>query len=164
MKNLLLFFLTCIAVTGCLFNIIIHDPNKAVKTSTQVLEAIYFEGNYREAHNQFTTGFQKHYSKENLEQVRNMVSSNFGDIKELSFDSLMQMPGQRIITLFYIGTHISTISYHRVILEGDQNGYKVSGIFFDNKPYPENKFRRRPNKSIIIDKTGVKIIKRNTTK
>ena len=66
--------------------------------------------------------------------------SGYGKLKELKPDSFLAPKDKNILTIYYLGINEKLPSYHQVILYGNaEKGYKVYGIFIDDKPLSEIK-------------------------
>lgn len=147
-------FVTCILVavllSACRANIIAHNPEAAVAEANVVLALLYLSGDYNGAYSRLSPEFRQRYSVNSLKELRAQMNARFGKLIELRGSSFLPMPGQRSMALFYTGAHTNRISYHRVLLVGDLRGYKISGLWLMNQPYPKSELGQNLRKEIIV--------------
>jgi hypothetical protein len=138
-------------LVGCSFQTVKHDPGTAVLAANVFLKAFYIEHNYEHALMLSDAELRRSANADDLGQMARRAEQICGSLKELKAESYLMTPG-KTMELFYIGRYQRGTLYHRVVLVGDvSNGYRVSGIWFQDSPYPESKLRRPFQPSIVVN-------------
>src|SRR5713226_7659803 len=121
----------------CRLETVQQDPNRAVSDANQFLKALYFDGRFSEAQDLADPELRHATTPAVLREIAEKATQQKGALKTLKADSYLMTPG-RTMELFYIGTYEKGTLYHRLVLSGDaSSGYKVSGVWFQPEPYPE---------------------------
>ena len=140
-----------LTLVGCWFQSIKHNPTTAAFATNVFLRALYVERNYERALSLSDEALRKSATADNLAQMVDLAEKNCGALKELKADSYLMAPG-KTMELFYVGKCDKGILYHRLVLVGDaSNGYRVSGVWFQDSPYPEQAMRRRFETVIVVE-------------
>ncbi len=141
------FLLVCVVFlgAGCRINVlnVSHDETRAVADANKVLSLLYLKGDYVSAYEGLAPETRKSLSSDALKALLETLRSRHGRLLSLRADSFAIMPGQKALTLFYVGTHEKGTSYHRVVVTGDASGYRVAGLWFSDQPYPEGNLRTK---------------------
>ena len=124
---------------------------KAVSDTNQFLKALYFDERFAEALRLADPTLRNSASPADLENIVKKTKQEVGDVKKLKADSYLMTQG-RSMELFYVGTYEKGTLYHRLVLVGDaSSGYKVSGVWFQPEPYPEQALRRKFSADIFVE-------------
>jgi|GEM_PF-3053199 len=143
--------LLCLVFIGCSFQTVRHNPTTAALAANVFLKAMYVEHNYDRALNLSDEALRRSATAENLGQMADLAAKKCGELKELKADSYLMTQGATM-ELFYTGRCDRGTLYHRVVLIGDvSNGYRVSGVWFQDSPYQEQSLRRRFENDIIVN-------------
>ena len=143
--------LLCLALVGCSFQSIKHSPTTAAASTNLFLRALYVEHNYERALSLSDEALRKSATADNLAQMVDLAEKNCGALKELKADSYLMAQG-KTMELFCVGRCDRGILYHRLVLVGDaSDGYRVSGVWFKDSPYPEQTMRRRFETDIFVE-------------
>jgi hypothetical protein len=95
-------------------------------------------------------GLRESATAGNLAQMVDSVEKNCGIFAELKAESYLMTPG-KTMELFYLSRCDKSTLYHRLVLVGDSSdGYHVSGVWFQDSPYPEHGLRRRFEGNIVV--------------
>lgn len=150
MKNILILLLG-LALVGCTFRSVKHDPSTAAMAANIFLKAMYIEHNYDRALMLSDESLRRSATSDNLAQMVKVVEDNCGVLKELKAESYQK--GQNLtLELFYTATCEKKNLYHRVVLAGDvSSGYRTAGIWFQDKPYPGNDMRPKFEQRIVVE-------------
>lgn len=141
-----------LALSACHFQSVRHNPVKAAFDANQFLKALYFDEDWAGALRLADDLLRQSVTGDNLEKMVDEVRQERGALKTLRADSYLMTQG-RTMELFYIGEYEKGVLYHRLVLMGDSSsGYRVSGVWFQAEPYPENTLRRKFDGDIFVDK------------
>jgi hypothetical protein len=128
-----------------------QDPTKAVSDTNQFLKALYFEERFDEALRLADPTLSNSATPADLENMVKKTKQEVGEVKKLKADSYLMTQG-RSMELFYVGTYEKGTLYHRLVLVGDAfSGYRVSGVWFQAEPYPEQTLRRKFSEDIFVE-------------
>jgi len=128
-----------------------HNPTTAVMATNVFLRALYIEHNYEHALQLSDEALRKSATATNLAQMVTLAEKKCGVLKELKADSYLMTPGSTM-ELFYDGRCDRGTLYHRLVLVGDvSNGYRVSGVWFQDSPYPDQALRRPFETNIVVE-------------
>jgi hypothetical protein len=146
---------TVVLITLCLAachpQAIKHNPVRAAFDTNRFLKALCFDQDFAGALNLADEPLQQFVSAERLGRMVEENNQKWGALTRLRADSYLMTLG-RTMELFYDGEYQKGVLYYRLVLVGDAStGYKVSGIWFQPDPYPENTLRRKFNVAIVID-------------
>jgi hypothetical protein len=131
-----------LALAGCRLDVISHDERMAASEAGEVLRLLYLRGDYVAVHERLSPELRRSSSTESLRNQASLLLQKFGKLRDLRPDSYTPVPGQRAINIFLEGKHEKAVSYHRILLTGDARGYKVSGLWVSERPYPPSELRR----------------------
>jgi hypothetical protein len=135
---------------ACTIQRIRHDPSTAAEAANIFLKAMYIQHDYQHALMLSDEALRRSANDENLAQTVKMAEEKCQGSGELKAESYVMSPG-KTMELFYTERCQSGNLYHRLVLIGDvSNGYRVSGVWFQEAPYPETGLRRKfQNQSVI---------------
>ena len=152
MRKLFVIVVAAVLLTSCV-KVLLHDENKAAAEAGEFLRILFLESNFEKAYQKLSEESRNVTNPAGLQKITGMMKENIGNLKELQLDSFSPVPGQKAINIFYNGIKEKGLCYFRVFLTGDaSSGYKVSGFFVANQPYPPKMYpRRKFNKSVIIN-------------
>lgn len=136
--------------SGCRVNVIAHDPDNALAEANAVLTLLYLTEDYTKAYGRLAAEARQRHNLSSLRQQVTEMNRRYGRLVELHADSFLLTPGQRSIVIFYKGIHSNGVSYHRLVVARDGSGYKVSGLWIADQPYPQDRLRRAFNREIVI--------------
>ena len=136
-------------ICGCRMETVKQDPTRAVSDTNQFLKALYFDKNFDEAFRLAAPTLQTSATPVDLENMVKEAEERAGAIKSLKAESYRMTPGKSM-ELFYVGTCEKGSLYHRLVLEGDASGYKVSGVWFQPEPYPDDVLRRKFREDLFV--------------
>jgi len=112
---------------------------------------MYLERNYERALSLGDEALRKSSSADNLEHMVDLAEGNCGQLKELKAESYRMTPGATM-ELFYQGSCAKGSIYYRLVMAGDSvSGYRVSGVWFKDSPYPEDNLRRQFETNIVVN-------------
>src|ERR1041384_1903228 len=127
-----------------------HSPLRAASDANRFLSALYFERDYSKALELADPILSQSATKENLEVMVDELKQQKGEVREFKADSYLMVQG-RGMELFYVGHWQRGTSYHRLVLSGDaDSGYRVSGIWYKDEPYPDQALRHRFSEEIVV--------------
>lgn len=143
--SLILCFLSCRVET------VKHDPVKAVYDTNYFLRALYLDEDSSKALELADVQLRQSLTANDLSQLADGVKQERGALKTLKADSYLMVQG-RGMELFYVGVYERGVVYHRLVIAGDSStGYRVSGVWYQLEPYPEQPLRRRFSQEIIVE-------------
>jgi hypothetical protein len=146
----LMFFLLISGFFACRFQAVRHSPVRAASDANKFLKALYYDEDYVKALELSDEQLRNTGTVENLKQMVEQMKQKRGKLKQLWGDSYLMTQGATI-ELFYVGDYDQGISYHRVVLVGDaSSGYRVSGIWFQHEPYPQQSLRRKFDVDVVV--------------
>jgi hypothetical protein len=136
-----LILLPCVLSSCVSVSAIPHDPNKAEPVASAFARAAFIEKDYRKAYGLLWIGPASTMSYEDMvNTVKKMHPKGF-PIKIAATD-YEPMPGQRGMNIFLTGSNGGEKMYYRLAMAGDaKEGYKVSGFYRGNGPYPPSDLR-----------------------
>ena len=142
--------LWALALFGCYVQSVRHNPAEAVFDTNLFLKTLYVDQNYQRALNLADDALRKAATADNLKQMVQTTEQKAGRLRELKAESYLRTPG-KTMELFYIGRYEKGTLYHRLVLAGDaSSGYKVSGVWFQDSPYPGHGLRSQFETNIIV--------------
>jgi hypothetical protein len=129
------------ALPSCV-NVIAHDQATAAKAATGFAQIAFVSRDYPKAHGLLASRSQKEISEDVFTKtVTNMHPKGFPS--RITATEFEPMPGQRAMTIYLKGDGDGEDFYYRLQLDGDAtSGYRVTGLFRGNGPYPPS--ARRP--------------------
>lgn len=152
---ILILFLLTFGLFACRFQAVQHSPVRAASDANKFLKALYYDEDYVKALELADEQLRSAATVENLKQIVEQIKQKRGNLRQLWGDSYLMTPGATI-ELFYVGDYDQGISYHRVVLVGDaSSGYRVSGIWFQDEPYPQQSRRRKFDVDVLVGSLGV---------
>jgi len=86
--------LCALALCGCYFQSVRHNPAKAASDTNVFLKALYLDQNYQRAFNLGDDALRKAATADNLEQMAQTAEENAGRLEELKAESYRQTPGR----------------------------------------------------------------------
>lgn len=127
----------------CQVQTVRHEPVQAVRDTNNFLKALYVEEDYPKALELADVQLRQSLTATDLRQLVEGIKQQHGKLKTLKADSYLMTPGSTM-ELFYIGEYEKGNLYHRLVLMGNvSQGYKVSGVWYKDEPYPEQPLRRK---------------------
>jgi hypothetical protein len=150
MKRIIIAGLLAVSVTGCHFQTFRHSPERAASDANVFLKALYIDHDYQRALDLADAELRKAATVENLQQMVEIGDNKLGKIKELRAESYLRTQG-RSMDLFYVGDYERGVLYHHIVMAGDASaGYRVSGVWFKDDPYPEGPLRLRFERNLVV--------------
>ncbi len=147
--TLVLVFLTP-GPSACRVQTVRHSPIRAAADANELLKALYYDEDYVKALQFGDEQLRRVATVEDLKQMVQRMKQERGKLRRLWGDSYLMTSGPSI-ELFYVGDYEQGISYHRLVLVGDaSSGYRVSGIWFQHEPYPQQSLRRKFDVDIVV--------------
>jgi len=147
----LVFASVILSFSACTFQRVAHSPVKAAFNANQFLKTLYFDENCGAALELSDEQLRRSVTVENLKKLVDEIKQERGGLRSLTADSYLMTQG-RTMELFYIGKYEKGVLYHRLVLMGDSSsGYRVSGVWFQPDPYPENRLRRKFDADIFVN-------------
>ena len=121
-----------------------HDETAAAKAATQFADAAFVDRDFAKAHKLATSEITQRFSDEGLaDVVAKMHPDSFPT--RVTATEFEPVPGQRGMFIYLNGEGDGPGFYYRFVMTGDKpSGYRVSGFFRGNAPYPPSS--RRPLK------------------
>jgi hypothetical protein len=136
--------------SGCRIQTVKHSPVRAVIDTNQFLKAFYFDEDYAKALDLASGQLRQSATTDDLKKMVEEMKQERGALKTLRADSYLMTQGDTM-ELFYIGEYEHGVLYLRLVLMGDaSSGYRVSGVWFQPEPYPENPLRRKFDVEIFV--------------
>lgn len=149
-KSLFLGF-SILLLAGCHVQTVNHEPAQAATDTNRFLKALYVDKDYPKALALADTQLRQSTTANDLKQMAEGIREQRGELKTLKADSYLMTPG-RTMELFYIGEYTKGTLYHRLVLIGDvSSGYRVSGVWYQTEPYPDQTLRRRFDQDILVN-------------
>lgn len=128
------------APTVQIFN---HSPEMAGQEANKFAKVALIERDYQIAYGMIVESSKREMSFDKfVEIVRSMHPMAF-PIAALATD-YEPIPGQRMINIYLYGENGGERFYYRFVMDGDEKaGYRVSGIWRRDEPYPTSSLKRR---------------------
>ena len=146
----LIVVLLLLALSGCHYQHVTHDPNRAVRDTNNFLKALYIDQNYQRALDLGDNALHKATTVQDLEQLVKTAEANAGKLEELRAESYLQTLG-KTMEVFYTAKYHNATLFQCLVLTGDASeGYKVSGVWLKDSPYPEQALRRQFHTKIVV--------------
>jgi uncharacterized lipoprotein YajG len=145
----LFIILIAFVLAGCSFKTTTQDPATAATAANIFMHAMYIEHDAQRALMLSNEQLRASATAENLTQLAALSEQHCGVLKQLEAESFVMAAGG--IEVFYVGQCEKRNLYHRVALAGDvKNGYRVSGVWFQDEPYPAHPLRRQFQPSMTV--------------
>ncbi len=142
--------LLLLSLSACHFQSVRHSPVKAAFDANQFLKSLYFDEDCPGALRLADEQLRRSATADDLKKMMDEMKQERGALKTLRADSYLMTQGETM-ELFYIGEYERGVLYHRLVLMGDaSSGYRVSGVWFQPEPYPENPLRRKFDGEIFV--------------
>ena len=139
-----------LSLSACHSQSVRHSPVKAAFDANQFLKALYFDEDYPGALRLTDEQLRQSVTADDLKKMVNGMKQERGALKRLRADSYLMTQGETM-ELFYTGEYEKGVLHHRLVLMGDaSSGYRVSGVWFQPDPYPENPLRRKFDVEISV--------------
>jgi hypothetical protein len=136
--------------SGCRIQTVKHSPVRAAIDTNQFLRAFYFDEDYAKALELADGQLRQSATSDDLKKMAEGIKQERGALKTLRADSYLMTQGETM-ELFYTGEYEKGVLHHRLVLVGDaSSGYRVSGVWFQADPYPENPLRRKFEGEIFV--------------
>ena len=136
-------------LSACRIQTVKHNPVRAAIDTNQFLRVLYFDEDYTKALD-LAIGQLRQSTTDDLNKMVVGIKQERGALKTLRADSYLMTQGATM-ELFYIGEYEKGLLYHRLVVMGDaSSGYRVSGVWFQPDPYPENPLRRKFDVDIFV--------------
>ena len=119
-----------------------HDEDQAAAKAKEFAEVAFVQREYKKAYDLLWEETKKHVSFEQFLDVVNKMHPNAhpAQVAAIEFEPL---PGQAGMNIYLKGKNGKEEFFYRFGMAGTkESGYKVSGIFRGNGPYPPSKLRR----------------------
>lgn len=131
MKIILIVLAAMMLIAGCSLNVndISHDEQKAISITNQFFLNI-INNEYALAYeNQFSNSFKKNSSLKSFETFLEQEIRKNGAIHKARFDYFQPVPGEKMISLYYVIEQKKVQVVYNLVLEGDNaSGYKIIWI------------------------------------
>ncbi len=132
-----------LSLSGCQLQTVTHNPDRAASDANRFLKVLYLEQNYVAAIEVADIQLRQSVTAVDLQHLVQGIREKRGELKVLKADSYLMTPG-RTMELFYTGIYERGTLYHRIVLQGEAtSGYRVSGVWYQFDPYPEQTLRRK---------------------
>lgn len=139
-----------LVLAGCVLQSVKHNPTTSALAANVFLRAMYVEHNYDRALMLSDPALRKSVTAANLAAMVELAERKCGTLQELKAESYLMTPG-KTIELFYVGRCDRGILYHHLVLVGDvSDGYHVSGVWFQDSPYPVQTMRRQFETELVV--------------
>lgn len=126
-----------LCLSGCEYQAIKHDPHKAVLDANRFMKALYLDENPSEALQYCDERMRVPNATDNLTNMIKKTRQERGSLRKLSASSYVMEQGSAM-QLLYVGTYEKGVLYHRIAVEGNADGYRVVGVWFQPEPYPQS--------------------------
>ncbi len=137
--------IACCTLTSCInvscINLIAHNPKAAENQATRFAQVAFVARDYATAHDLLSPAARQHIPKDKLSgTITAMHPKSFPSrVTATEYESV---PGQRGMIIHLRGDGEGEDFYYRLLMEGDApSGYRVSGLFRGNGPYPSTNKR-----------------------
>ncbi len=138
----LLAMVTC--CTSCIppVRVLRHSDEAAALEAQKFADAAFVDRDVNKAHSLLSLATQQAYPLEKFQaELAKMHSSGYPSSVQTT--EYQPIPGQPAMSIFLIGENDSGKFFYRLVMEGTQDsGYRVSGFFRGNGPYPASNLRR----------------------
>lgn len=139
-----------LSLSACRFQSVRHSPVKAAFDANQFLKSLYFDEDCPGALRLADEQLRRSVTADDLKKMVDGMKQERGALKTLRADSYLMTQGETM-ELFYTGKYEKGVLHHRLVLVGDaSSGYRVSGVWFQPDPYPENPLRRKFDVDIFV--------------
>jgi hypothetical protein len=143
MKMIISVTLALAFVTSCTASVISHDEDMAAKTAIEFSKVALVQHNIQNGYSLMSENAKKTVSLEKYSQVFSQMHPSLYPLS-LTAAEFEPMPGQKGMNIFLYGENGSEKFFYRFTMEGTAGtGYKVSGIYRGNGPYPSSKLRQK---------------------
>ncbi len=143
MKKFFSILTVLLFLVGCI-SVITHDEKKAAVAAEEFARIALVKQNLSEAYDLLSP-----VGKPTFGQFQDVLTKMHPSAFPLTLRAteFEPIPGQNGINIFLLGEHGSEIFYYRLLMAGTAAlGYKVSGIWRGNGPYPASKLRQELKK------------------
>lgn len=139
-----------LSLSACHVQSVRHSPIKAAFDANQFLKSLYFDEDCPGALRLADEQLRRSVTPDDLKKMVDGMKQKRGALKTLRAESYLMTQGETM-ELFYRGEYEKGVVYHRLVLKGDaSSGYRVSGVWFQPEPYPENPLRRKFDGEIFV--------------
>ncbi len=130
----------CLSLSSCV-SVIHHDEHAAANAATQFANAAFIEHDFSKARELMASEPAQQLSAEGLADVVTKMHQDAYPTQVAATD-FEPMPGQRAMMIYLKGENDGAVFHYRFVMEGDQTaGYRVSGLFRADNPYPSQNKR-----------------------
>ena len=128
---------------SCNVTVISHDEDMAAKSAIEYARVALVKQDIQNSYSLLSDSVKKTVSFEKHFQVLSNIHPFLYPIS-LAAEEYEPIPGQKGMNIFLYGENGSEKFFYRVIMEGTaRTGYKASGIYRGNGPFPPSKLRKK---------------------
>jgi hypothetical protein len=122
-----------------------------------VLVDVYFRADYKKAMRDMAPHVRDSASEDDLRELAESLIDSHGELMELQRDSFERVPGRDAIVLYYAGINERGPTYHRVLLRGEEETYRVAGLFWSEEPFKSSSVREKFDGGAVIRSSGSRL-------
>jgi|WetSurMetagenome_2_1015567.scaffolds.fasta_scaffold109630_1 hypothetical protein len=128
---------------SCRVTVISHEEELAAKSAIDFAKVALIRQDIQHSYSLLSDNAKKTTSFENYSQILSKIHLSSYPIS-LTAEEYEPIPGQEGMNVFLYGENGSEKFFYRLIMEGTaRKGYKVSGIYRGNGPYPPSNLRKK---------------------
>jgi hypothetical protein len=143
MKKIIVCITVIVFFTNCSGSVIGHDEDMAAKSAIQFAKIAIVQHDIQNGYSLLSENAKKTITLEKYSEVFSQMHPASYPLS-LTADEFEPIPGQKGINIFLHGESGAEQFYYRLTMEGTAgNGYKVSGLYRGNGPYPPSKLRQK---------------------
>ncbi|MBM3212679.1 hypothetical protein FJZ33_10690 [Candidatus Poribacteria bacterium] len=143
MRKILFATFALASLIGCTATVISHDEDMAAKSAIAFSKVALVQHDIQNGYSLLSDNAKKTISFEKYSQVLSQMHPSLYPLS-LTAEEFEPMPGQKGMNIFLYGENGSEKFFYRCTMEGTAGtGYKVSGIYRGNGPYPPSKLRQK---------------------
>jgi len=143
MRKILFVTLALASLISCGVGVMYHDEDMAVKSAIEFSKVALVRHDIQNGYSLLSDNAKKTVSFEKYSQAFSQMHPSLYPLS-LTAEEYEPMPTQKGVNVFLYGENGSEKFNYRLIMEGTGvTGYKVSGIYRGNGPYPPSQLRRK---------------------
>jgi hypothetical protein len=143
MRRLISLFFVVILVWNCRGSVIIHDEELAAKQAAGFAYTTFVKQDAKGGYSLLADSTKQQLSFDQFSATNAKLHPSTFPTR-VTATEFEPIPGQKAMNIFLVGENGNEKFYYRLPVEGTmKEGYKVSGMYRGNGPYPASKLRQK---------------------
>ena len=143
MRSLICLSFAVFFAWSCRSSVIIHDENSAAQEAARFAFTVFVRQDASGGYSLLADTAKKQLSFEQFRAVNAKLHPSTFPTRVVATE-FEPIPGQEALNIFLFGEGENEKFYYRIPVEGSLNeGYKVSGMYRGNGPYPPSSLRQK---------------------